>query len=57
MSVGIGKGWKVWRNQNAASGKQMRQADELKKRFGHKNGLTKPDASKPTTPTPEEHAG
>lgn len=39
MSVGASKVWKVFRNQLSASGKQRKQAEDLKERFGHYNAL------------------
>lgn len=40
MSVGVGKGWRRWRNQAGAGSKQAKQAEELKERFGHRSDLT-----------------
>jgi hypothetical protein len=45
MSVGISKSWKIWRNQAASRGKQKGQAEELKKRFGHRSGPAPVSAS------------
>lgn len=41
MSVGVGKGWRRWRNQAGAGSKQAKQANELKERFGHRSDLTR----------------
>jgi hypothetical protein len=36
-SVGVGKGWRRWRNQATRGGKDFKLVQELKDRFGHKS--------------------
>ncbi len=53
MSVGNGKAWRRYRNQANAGGRQLRQSEELKERFGKrkdpvsKRGSIQPKDSKP----------
>lgn len=52
MSIGVGKGWRRWRNQATRAGKEAKLAEELKERFGQRSNAHSGNFI-PRTVTPE----